>query len=88
MGVAQSFPPDVGKLYCFTKVKGANGESYIKHQWYYGEKRMASVRLKVDSGVWRTFSSKNVLPTWTGDWKVVITTDSGEVLKTIEFKIQ
>ena len=48
-----------------------------------------SVRLKVDkSARWRTWSSKIILPRWTGDWRVDVVSEHGRVLGSVSFKIE
>lgn len=87
-GVSESFPRDVGKLYAFTRVVGAEGEAMIKHRWFRGDQLMTEVRLRVQSANWRTYSSKVILPEWTGPWKVEVTDAEGAVIDTLEFTIQ
>jgi hypothetical protein len=87
-GSAESFPPDVGRLYAFSRVTGAEGEAAVKHLWFYGDRLMSEVRLPVRSSNWRTYSSKTILPGWTGAWRVDITDEDGKVLKTLSFTIQ
>jgi hypothetical protein len=87
-GSAETFPPDVGKLYAYSRVTGAEGETAVKHLWFYGDRLMSEVRLPVRSSNWRTYSSKTILPGWTGAWRVDFTDEDGKVLKTLSFTIQ
>ncbi len=86
--VADSFPATVSKLYAFTKIAGAQGDTMVKHLWFYGDRLMAEVELPVRSSNWRTYSSKRILPSWTGDWRVDVVTEDGALLKSLEFTIR
>ncbi len=68
----QTYPVTVGKLYCFTHLTGAEGDTDITHVWYLGDKEMGRVSLPVRSSDWRTWSSKTILPQWTGNWRVEV----------------
>ena len=68
----ESYPADFGKLYCFTRIVGAQEDTEITHVWYYRGDEMARVTLAVRSADWRTYSSKRFLPQWAGEWKVVV----------------
>ncbi len=83
-----SFDSSVGKLYCFTHVIGAESETFIRHVWYYKDKEMAAVLLDVTSPGYRTYSSKNILDSWTGDWRVEIIDEHDTLLKTVNFTIE
>ncbi len=84
----ESFPADYGKLYCFTRVVGASGDTEVTHIWYYQEHEMARVSLPVRSRDWRTYSSKRVLPNWKGEWRVVIVDRDQHELMTIPFVLE
>ena len=86
-GISESFDPEVGKLYAFTRVVGADSDTRIYHKWYYGSQLMADVPLNVRSNDWRTWSSKKVEPDWTGDWRVVIIAEDGSILGSIKFTV-
>ena len=86
-GVGTVFPEDLDKLYCFTKIGGAEGKTYVYHVWYFGDKEIARVKLPVKSKSWRTWSSKN-LHMGLGFGYVEIVSESGDALGRAEFKIQ
>ena len=87
-GVGTQFSATVGMLYCFTTLSGTGEDTSISHTWYYQDKKMAEVVLPVRSILWRTWSSKKIMPEWKGDWKVVITAEDGNLLTTIPFTIE
>jgi hypothetical protein len=88
VGAGDTFPATVGKLFCHTLVEGAEEPTMVTHVWYHGEDQMAEVSLEVNSVRWRTWSSKNIVESWTGDWHVDILDEAGKVLTSIAFQIQ
>ncbi len=86
-GMRDTFEPDVGRLYAFSRVIGADGDTVVYHRWYYGDHLMAEVPLNVRSDNWRTWSSKSVMPQWVGEWRVVVVAEDGTVLDYVTFKI-
>ena len=86
-GVGTVFSDDLGKLYCFTKIGGAEGAAYVYHVWYFGDKEIAKVKLPVKSPSWRTWSSKT-LNMGLGNGRVEVVTESGDILGKAEFEIQ
>jgi len=82
------FPADVGTVFAYTKINGVTAPTQVTHVWYHGEREMARVQLQVRSNGWRTWSSKKILPSWTGTWKVKILNEEGENVKTMEFQVE
>ncbi len=77
----------VGKLYCFTRVTGAGGESAIYHVWYRQGLEVRRARLTVRSDDWRTWSVQPIQPDWTGEWKVDVLDAQGQSLRTLDFRL-
>lgn len=86
VGVSDSFPYTIEKLYCYSKIVGAEADDYVEHRWYYGDTLMATVPLKLGGSNWRTYSSKRIIRTWQGEWRVEIV-HAGEAIKTLKFTI-
>jgi hypothetical protein len=86
-GIASVFPETLDKLYCFTKIGGAEGSTYVYHVWHFGDKEIARVKLPVKSKSWRTWSSKN-LHLGSGYGYVEVVSESGDILGRAEFKIE
>ncbi len=84
----ETYPADYGKLYCFTRIIGAQKETYVTHVWFYEDQEMARVSLPVRSADWRTYSSKRFLPQWAGDWSVVIEDEQGRSLAELSFRLE
>ena len=86
-GADTSFPANVGKLYCITKITGAKGAGKITHVWYYGHTERARIALDIRSASWRTYSSKIIQTHETGDWHIDVLGPEDEFLKVIQFEI-
>jgi len=82
-----TFAVTVEKLYCFTKIAGAEVQTMISHVWYWGEIERARIELPVRSISWRTYTAKKIQEHETGNWRVDILDTDGTVLKTIRFNI-
>ncbi|MBW2605632.1 MAG: DUF2914 domain-containing protein [Deltaproteobacteria bacterium] len=85
--VGSVFPDDLDKLYCFTKIGGAEDITYVNHVWYFGNDEIARVKLPVKAKSWRTWSSKK-LHMGLGYGYVEIVSESGDILGRAEFEIQ
>lgn len=84
----ETYPADYGKLFCFTRIVGAEKETQVTHVWYYREDELARVDLSVGSADWRTYSSKRFLPQWAGQWRVVVFAEDGRELATVPFVLE
>jgi len=85
--IDSSFYDTVQKVFCFTKVVGATDSTTISHIWYFNNEEIAEVDLNINSPSWRTWSSKNILKSWDGIWRVDIYSASGVLLKSKEFSV-
>ncbi len=81
IGTATTFPAGVERLWCRTRILGADDPTTITHVWYRDGKTMARVELAVRSNDWRTVSSKLLLPDWTGVWEVKVLDPAGTILR-------
>ena len=86
-GVGTVFPDDLDKIYCFTKIGGAEDTTNVYHVWYFGNDEIARVKLPVKAISWRTWSSKK-LNMLLGNGHVEIVSESGDILGKAEFEIQ
>jgi hypothetical protein len=87
VGADTRFDASTGRLFCFTKITGAQEATTVTHVWYFGESKQAWVTLEVGSARWRTYSSKAIQPHQTGPWRVEVLGPNVEVLRTVEFKV-
>jgi hypothetical protein len=82
-----AFPASVAKLYCYTKIAGAESLSDITHVWYYGDTERARITLAVNGNPWRTYSSKRLQLYEVGLWHVDILDAIGNTMETVKFDI-
>jgi len=87
VGVGTEFPATVGTLYFYTIFTGEFDEARVEHVWLHEDKEMARVPLTVRGPRWRTWSSKSILPEWTGRWTVRVEGADGTVLRSTEFTV-
>lgn len=87
IGEAYNFPSSIGRVYCWTLILGSEEPTEITHVWYYGEKKMAEVKLAIKSQRYRTWSCKTILPEWVGNWRVEVVDAVGNLLKSISFEV-
>ncbi|WP_429884388.1 DUF2914 domain-containing protein [Geoalkalibacter halelectricus] len=83
----ESYSAEVGRLYFFTRIVGADEETSVTHVWFFDDEEVARVTLPVRSSNWRTWSSKNILPEWVGTWRVEVVDAEGYVLKDVKFSL-
>jgi hypothetical protein len=84
--IQDSFPADVGKVWCWSKISSGQ-DDVIKHIYYYRNSEMAEVELPIRSQSFRTYSSKRILPEWTGLWHVEIVDSEGNILQRLSFSV-
>lgn len=74
-----------GRIYFYTDLRNLAGQ-IVTHRWEYNDTVMAEVKFKVGDGPrWRVYSSKNLLPEWTGSWTVFVTDENERTLNTSVF---
>lgn len=74
------------RIYFFTEFSGLKGKT-VRHRWEYNGKVMGEVNFNVGSNHWRCYSSKNLLPEWTGIWTVSVLDDQDNVLTETYFEL-
>ncbi|MDX2475083.1 MAG: DUF2914 domain-containing protein [Candidatus Krumholzibacteria bacterium] len=85
---ADGFSAEEGQVFCLTRIQHLAAPASVTHVWYYEGKTMARVELTVGSADWRTWSSKRVLPAWTGNWELKVLDANGMVLASAEFTVK
>jgi len=85
VGVASQFSPEMGQLFCWTKLTAAEAPTEIEHVWHFNGKEVGRTKLSVGAKTWRTWSRKTIAKTWIGDWRVDVVDVHGNVLKSVGF---
>jgi outer membrane protein OmpA-like peptidoglycan-associated protein/tetratricopeptide (TPR) repeat protein len=84
-----SFSGSVKRLYYFTRVTSSDTtQGKIAHAWYYKDRKMDEIPLSYTGPHWRTYSAKRIEEAWTGEWRVEVVTEKGQVIKTTTFTIE
>ncbi len=84
---ADVFSASVGQVYCLAHVLGARPPLEVTMVWYHEGRTKARVPLTVGSADYRTWSSKNIMRSWTGMWEVKVLDPKGLVLGEVSFNI-
>ena len=84
---ADGFSAEEGRVFCLTRIQNLETPATVSHVWYHEGKTMARVELTVGSPDWRTWSSKRILPAWTGSWEVKVLDANGMVLASAGFTV-
>jgi hypothetical protein len=82
-----SFATSVGKIFCLTKIVGANQPTEITHVWYFDSTERDRVTLAVGGSPWRTYSSKRLRPSDVGSWHVDVLDAGGNMLDRVAFDV-
>ena len=88
VGADTTFSSTVERVFCYTKISGAAADSSVTHVWYHGDNEMARQKLNVKADNWRTWSSKRIMESWTGEWRVDVLSAAGIVLESKAFKVK
>ncbi|UCC24647.1 MAG: DUF2914 domain-containing protein [Gemmatimonadales bacterium] len=79
VGSGESFPADVGRLFAWLRVTDGAGQT-LRVVWIHGENRFP-VSLEIGGSPWRSWSSKQIPPEWTGPWTVEVQAPDGSVIQ-------
>lgn len=80
----QEISTDISRVYFFTELLGLNGHN-ILHRWEYNGQVLAEITFQVGGDRWRTWSSKNILASWTGKWQVSVLDEGGNIIEQSHF---
>jgi len=75
---------DQTHIYYFTELKGFEGHK-VTHRWEHDGKVMYEQAFDVGSPRYRTYTSKTLDPSWTGEWKVSVIDDGGATVSANTF---
>jgi hypothetical protein len=74
-----SLTTDVDRVYFFTEIVDMQGKQ-VTHRWMHDGEVVAEVPFEIGGPRWRVYSSKRLLPSWTGRWTVAVVDESGKKL--------
>lgn len=81
VGSVDSLSTATDQVYFFTEIAGLQGDT-ITHRWTHGGEVRAEVPFSIGGPRWRVYSSKKLLPAWTGEWIVEVLGADDKVLGT------
>lgn len=84
---AIAFSISLGRVYCFTEFRTVPQKMHIYHKWYHRDKKRADVKLLLKPERWSTFSYVTFKKQDRGPWRVDVTDQQGNVLRTLRFSI-
>ncbi len=67
------------RVFYFTELRDMSGQTAI-HRWEKDGEVQAEVKFDVRGPRWRVWSSKNMMPTQAGEWKVSVLNGAGEII--------
>ncbi|MBQ4799969.1 DUF2914 domain-containing protein [Pseudoalteromonas sp. MMG006] len=70
----------------FSELKNLQGQQ-VKHVWSFEGETMAEISLSVTSPRYRTYSTKKIMDTQTGHWRVDVVDEQGNLIAQKEFRI-
>ena len=71
----------------FTEFNDLSGHN-VTHQWTHNDKVMFEKTFEVKADRWRVWTSKTLIPSWTGTWTVNVLDDDRSVLTSKSFEYQ
>jgi len=74
-----NIPADDSRVLFFTDIRDMTDKT-VTHLWKHNGEVMAEVKFNVGGPRWRVWSSKNLMPEWSGDWTVSVVDEWGNTL--------
>jgi len=86
LGSVAHGPEGTDEVFFFTELRGLQGHQ-VTHRWEYEGEIMAEITFPIDGPRWRVYSSKKLMPQWTGEWTVKVIDQNGTELgaSTVEY---
>ena len=80
-------PDSYTSISFFTELNGMSGKT-VTHQWVFDDRIMFEKSFEVSGDRWRIWTSKTLIPDWTGTWTVKVLNEDGSVLERKTFEYQ
>lgn len=74
----------IHRIYFFTELRDMTGQ-HVVHRWMHNGHVVAKIGFDVAGPRWRVWSSKRLLPSWTGTWTVQVVNVAGDVVASKRF---
>ena len=71
----------------FTEINNMSGQT-VTHQWTHHDKVMFEKTFEVKAARWRVWTSKTLIPSWTGTWTVNVLDNERTLLASKSFEYQ
>ncbi len=78
---------DQTRVFYFTELREL-ANRVVTHRWEYRGEQMAEVVHEIGGPRWRVYSSKNLDPSWVGEWTVSVVDEDDNVLQSDVFVYQ
>jgi hypothetical protein len=76
---------DRDRVFYFTELHNFAGQTLL-HRWEFKDQVMGEVPFQVGGHRWRVYSTKNLEPSWLGEWTVKVVDEAGTVLSSQSFE--
>ncbi len=81
------FDVSKGSAYCWSEFDPVAVDGVIYHQWYRNGELMTPFKLAVHPPRWAVYSTLRLRQADVGPWRLDITNENGDILKTLRFSI-
>ncbi|HSO19648.1 MAG TPA: DUF2914 domain-containing protein [Desulfosarcina sp.] len=84
---AMVFSIERGRISCFTEFDPVPAQTYVHHKWYRRDNLVTEKRLTINPPRWSSFTSMQLRDADKGPWRVDITDENGNIMRTLRFSI-
>ncbi len=81
------FSIERGRVSCFTEFDRVPEKTYIHHKWYRSDSLVTVKRLTINPPHWSSFTSVQLRDADKGPWRVEISDDNDNLIRTLRFSI-
>jgi hypothetical protein len=81
------FSIERGRVSCFTEFDRVPEKTYIHHKWYRQDSLVTVKRLTINPPRWSSFTSVQLRDADKGPWRVEISDDNDNLIRTLRFSI-
>ena len=81
------FSIELGRVSCFTEFDPVPEKTYIHHKWYQNDSLITEKRLTLNPPRWSSFTSVQLRDADKGPWRVEITDEKDNLMRTLRFSI-